>query len=67
MIPALVVVDMQNDFLAKDGYYDRRNLGEDATRLEEPSAARPFQAIDEEVSGLIEHLSRAVSAARARS
>ena len=35
MIPALVVVDMQNDFLAKGRYYDRRNLGEDATRLEE--------------------------------
>ena len=67
MNPALVVVDMQNDFLAKGGYYDRRNLGEDATRLEEPSAARAFRAIDEEVAEVVKNLSRAVSAARAGS
>jgi nicotinamidase-related amidase len=77
---ALIVVDLQNDFLAKGGYYDRRTqldplvkqeeLSEEARNqsLVEPSAQpqAPFQYRDPSLAPIITNIGALIANARAQ-
>lgn len=64
MVPALIVVDMQNDFVAKVGYYDRKEKGEEPDTLATPSQERPFEARCSDLNELIKNVAGAMSCAR---
>ena len=67
MTCALTVVDMQNDFLVKDGYYYRRNtLHHDPKRLAKPRKRCRYIPITRAHRQFIDRVCKAVIAARAR-
>jgi len=63
---ALIVVDMQNDFLAQGGYYDRRSNNESTDALSEPSPRRAFAARMNVGADFVDRIIRCVSVARVR-
>jgi nicotinamidase-related amidase len=61
---AILIVDMQNDFVSRGGYYDRREMGEASTTLEVPSQPRPFEVRATALTQVLGRISDVVDRAR---
>lgn len=68
---ALIVVDLQNDFLVKGGYYDRKQkirsaipTGVDRDELSQPSKPQPYELRNQELGSVIDNVSKAIVRAR---
>lgn len=68
---ALIVVDLQNDFLVKGGYYDRREriasanpVALERADLAEPSKPQPYDLRKRELGPIIDRISKAIVRAR---
>src|SRR5437879_13198873 len=64
---ALLVIDMQNAFLAEGGYYDRKSRGATVEDLREPSKSRKFKIRQGFPRNFVARVQGAVRAARAMS
>ena len=68
---ALIVVDLQNDFLVKGGFYDRKEKiritipeGMSGDDLSEPSKPQPYALRNQKLEPVIDNVSQAVARAR---